>query len=269
MQHETMLSKFIHHSCFSQPIIRRLLLTSNIYFISCYPEHHIEGETYLQFTHFDQAFIVDEKNLQNNSNCSKTCLDYKSGINSTCDNQYFPCHYTCNEFYDCDHKGSTIHACMNSTTIESLRNYEFIDITGKWPSYCQSKIDGYDTYNGTCDFCICYCDDVSSKSDRYISLQAVCSNFTANEIVTGVRFIKLDRVIHLQIQVGVLLAHRKIDQDTVRWLPIKTGPDYENTIYTVRRNARMDMDYLKINDQDVITGSHNTIILLYLFGKFL
>lgn len=39
-------------------------------------------------------------------------------------------------------------------------------------------------------------------------------------VVTGVRFVKHNRFIHLQVQEGKLLSFGKIDQSSLRWIPL-------------------------------------------------
>lgn len=44
--------------------------------------------------------------------------------------------------------------------------------------------------------------------------------FLSDRVVTGLRFVKMNRIIHLQIQEGKLLSFGKIDQVSLRWVPV-------------------------------------------------
>lgn len=52
-----------------------------------------------------------------------------------------------------------------------------------------------------CSYCFCYCDEEGPNSDRYINMRAAIADLDNNMVVTGLRFIKQNRIIHLQIQV--------------------------------------------------------------------
>jgi hypothetical protein len=80
-------------------------------------------------------------------------------------------------------------------------------------------------------------------------------------VVTGLRFVKKHRVIHLQIQDGVLLPRGHVNESTTTWRPIndytildrgiKSGVDY----HTVRWDKReIDLDDLVAGTSQVVTG---------------
>jgi hypothetical protein len=49
---------------------------------------------------------------------------------------------------------------------------------------------------------------------------------TVSRVVTGLRFVKHNRILHLQIEQGRLIQNGEIDETTVRWVPVE---DYEIT----------------------------------------
>ena len=51
-----------------------------------------------------------------------------------------------------------------------------------------------------CSYCTCLCDQSGLSSDRYFSLAASLADTATNHLVTGVRFVKQGRVVHIQIQ---------------------------------------------------------------------
>lgn len=228
----------------------------------CDPDNHVEYVTYNQLTNFDQGYIIHESNMDDNT-CSSDCKDIKEGTTKTCSHGKFPCYLRkCNKFYDCEDRGH-MHACFSKDQSPN-RRYEFVDMYGEGPSTCDGSI--YEAFHNLrhfykCKYCFCYCDDISERSDRIISLQRQESNISANEVITGIRVIKLRQIFYWQIQVGKLLPMQIIDQDTVRWIPIKPikninlqkmkGPDY----YILTRNVKMDLDILYFKQNEILTGN--------------
>merc|ERR1712136_300754 len=51
-----------------------------------------------------------------------------------------------------------------------------------------------------CSYCLCKCDAPGPTSDRYWSLKPATSNIKKNFIVTGARFVKKSRVLHIEIE---------------------------------------------------------------------
>lgn len=85
-------------------------------------------------------------------------------------------------------------------------------------------------------------------------------------MVTGLRIIKYNRIIHLQIQEGKLLPYGYIDNSTVRWVPVDdfkitdrgvtSGTDY----HTLTNNDRtLLLDELVSHEANhIITGETTT-----------
>ena len=82
-------------------------------------------------------------------------------------------------------------------------------------------------------------------------------------VVTGIRFRKVNQIIHMQIQEGELLPRGYIDQSTVHWKPIeefsvldrnvKNGIDYHTLSWEKRG---LDLDDLVHDDDDyLLTGT--------------
>lgn len=80
-------------------------------------------------------------------------------------------------------------------------------------------------------------------------------------VVTGLRFVKHNRIIHLQIQEGKLLPRGNIDLTTVHWVPVEdykitdkntiNGQDYHTLTWEKRA---VDLDDLVADDGYVVTG---------------
>ncbi|XP_051859581.1 uncharacterized protein LOC127565424 [Drosophila albomicans] len=66
--------------------------------------------------------------------------------------------------------------------------------------------------------------NITSNVDeiRFFNLRETLSDVKANKVVTGVRFVKSNRVFHLQIQQGQLLPRGFINASTVEWKPVSS-----------------------------------------------
>lgn len=105
--------------------------------------------------------------------------------------------------------------------------------------------------------CVCFCDELRKRDHRYVSTRMVTTPH--GMIITGIRFVKLENVIHLQIQIGKLMPGRNIDQNSVRWQPINPieninyrldGDDYA----LIRRETIFDLEFWMLDDNEVLTG---------------
>lgn len=75
------------------------------------------------------------------------------------------------------------------------------------------------------------------------------------------RFVKKNRIIHIQIQEGKLLPRGNIDASTVRWVPVEdykitdrkiyNGQDYHTFSWEKRA---VDLDDLEADEGHVLTG---------------
>ena len=51
-----------------------------------------------------------------------------------------------------------------------------------------------------CSYCFCKCDAPGPDSDRYWSLKDVTADIESNKIISGIRFVKKNRVIQIEIE---------------------------------------------------------------------
>ncbi|XP_062123254.1 uncharacterized protein LOC133836679 [Drosophila sulfurigaster albostrigata] len=111
-----------------------------------------------------------------------------------------------------------------------------------------------------CSYCFCLCDEPGPRSDRYFNLRPVVSDVWDNKVVTGVRFVKKNRIIHLQIQQGQLLPRGAINESTVEWKPID---DYKIDDFNVTEGVdyhAMSYENRRLNLGD-ITHTYRTYIV--------
>lgn len=240
---------------------------SNNQYYRCDPEVQIENVTYHQLTRFDQGYIVNIQNMNDSYSCKGTCQSVTAGRTKKCfseGNEFF-CKgdMRCDKFYDCEFWGTELYACVTDTQ-PSHRRYEHVDFYHVISS-CSGiryKSKTYLDSFWSCDPCFCYCDDFDHRSDRIISLHKQEANIEANEVITGMRIVKLQQVFYLQIQVGTLLPMLLIDQNSLKWVPLEEsedimydieGPDY----YVMSRQTAMEMIVYKFKDDQVLTGIIN------------
>ena len=69
-----------------------------------------------------------------------------------------------------------------------------------------------------CSYCLCLCDSPTKESDRHWSLMAQMSDIDSNKIVTGVRFVKKNGIIHLEIEQATALKEGKIEESSRQWV---------------------------------------------------
>ena len=67
---------------------------------------------------------------------------------------------------------------------------------------------------------MCLCDQPGLHSDRYVSLQSTLAAASSNRLVTGLKFVKKNRVVHIQIQDGEALPKGLVNESTIQWQPI-------------------------------------------------
>lgn len=80
--------------------------------------------------------------------------------------------------------------------------------------------------------------------------------------MTGLRFVKVNRIFHLQIQQGELLPHGEINETSVEWVPInafgikdegvQVGVDYHMLTWQARA---IDLDDIKVPAGYILTGN--------------
>lgn len=72
-----------------------------------------------------------------------------------------------------------------------------------------------------------------------------------SRVITGLRFVKINRVVHIQIQEGSLLPHGVVNASSLRWKPVDTSkPDYKMSW----EKRSIDLDDLQAPEGYVVTG---------------
>ncbi|XP_017096761.2 uncharacterized protein [Drosophila bipectinata] len=256
-------------------ILQDVMNKSDRIYWRCDPEKnkHVEGETYDRVTRLLQGFVENEINLHSDQSCWNTCDDYHDTRSNGC---YQPEQELCGQqpscngrLYNCGLIDSDMTICPAQEN--GTRRYEYIHYDdgttlGGKSAGCKSKEKKADSWTRwlvmRCHYCFCLCDEPGPLSDRYFNLRASMSDFMRNRIVTGVRFVKSQRVFHLQLQQGQLLSYGAINSSTLEWLPLDdynvSDADIRNDYdyHTLSADSRsLDLDEIVSNATDqVVTG---------------
>uniref|UniRef100_A0A1B6KBP6 Uncharacterized protein n=1 Tax=Graphocephala atropunctata TaxID=36148 RepID=A0A1B6KBP6_9HEMI len=232
----------------------------------CDPKHHVEGETYVQLTRLLQGYIQNEVDLNSQESCKENCNYYQVTKQHGCyENNFCARQRGCGgDIVECQYIDSDMWVCQADPTI-SKKRYDWIEFENgrvlgtKRSCHRTSKVDSWWRWIfWHCSYCFCICDD-EANSDRYFSLRNVLSSTDSNKVITGVRFVKMHGVVHIQIQEGTLQRYGHIDEASVSWQPVDNfrtrdaveDKDYMKMSYYKRA---IDLDDLKAPPEHVITG---------------
>ncbi|CAH1108484.1 unnamed protein product [Psylliodes chrysocephalus] len=240
----------------------------NIY--RCDPKSHIEGETYTQLTQLLQAHVQNEVDLNPTGTCTENCAMYTSTKNYGCydsSSEYCRKMKPCNgDLYNCRFVESHLKTCIAPQG--STRRYDFIEydsgkVYGEKTRCLKRGVESWFRWFVHCSYCLCLCDQQGSQSDRYFNLRSVSADTKNNRVVTGMKLVKHNRIIYIQIQEGKLLPHGYIEQNSTRWVPpagyritdygVKNGKDYHTMNYYSRS---LLLDNLEVERENyIITGA--------------
>ncbi|XP_060651417.1 uncharacterized protein LOC132788116 [Drosophila nasuta] len=232
---------------------------------------HKLNVTYDEVTRLLQGYIENEVDLNNDESCTQSCHNYYNTTRSGCfDSKFCAQQPQClGRIHNCQSLDSPLWICQSPEN--SNRRYDYIeDSKGERQGstkQCWRNVNSAESWRRwffiECSYCFCLCDEPGPKSDRYFNLRATLSDVKADKVVTGVRFVKKNRVFHLQIQQAKFLPHGVINESTVEWIPVdeydikdpsvKEGIDYHTLSYQSRA---LDLDEaLKTADNTfVVTG---------------
>ncbi|XP_051858673.1 uncharacterized protein LOC127565201 [Drosophila albomicans] len=266
-----MRENFKRRTEYSLSFLRSVMEQSDLRIWRSDPPNHIAEITYAEVTRLLQGYIENEDGLNADRRCRYSCEIYQDTTVSGCISgalcQSAP--QCSGRVYNCQFVEKSMGICQSPWY--SSRRYEYIQydsgrVLGTM-SYCgrgTSRAESwYRWIFWQCSYCFCLCDEQGSKSDRYFNLRETVSDVKANKVVTGVRFAKRNRIIHLQIQEGQLLPLGAINESTVEWKPVddylissynvREGRDYHSMSYH-RRGINL-AEVMKTDDKSfVVTG---------------
>lgn len=249
--------------------VRKAMENSSRELWICDPKSHKEGKTYLQITELLQGYIQNEVDMNRDGTCRENCAEYTYTKAHGCYKElYCAKQRRCNgKIINCRFVDSDMWICPSSE--RANRRYEYIEYEngrtlGRKLSCPRgtTKVDSWWRWLfWHCSYCFCLCDEQGPHSDRYFNMRPTITNITENRIVTGLRFAKQNRIIHLQVQEGKLMPRGTIDVKTVQWIPVDTYKITDKNVYNDRdyrtlswEKRAVDLDDLQTDDGYVMTG---------------
>lgn len=263
----------------SQRFLANVVARSRRVYLRCDPEpwQFGLGKSYDYVSRLLQGYVTNEINLNSKEACSDTCEDYQDAVITSCsgDDHFCKKQPKCSgRLHSCRFIAADLSVCQPNSTTDPLGRYDFIHFDngrvlgndGKQKTCAGSnqRAESWSSYLfWRCNYCFCLCDEPGPLSDRYFNLRPTLSDYENNFIVTGAKFVKDQRVFHLQLQHGALLPGGLINQSSLAWIPldsynvthvdIRNGFDYHELTYDSRS---MDLDELSTsNDSLVVTGA--------------
>ncbi|XP_057660741.1 uncharacterized protein LOC130896576 [Diorhabda carinulata] len=250
-------------------VVKKVMGEASREYWKCDPKKYVKGETYEEITQLLQGYVQNEVDLNPDGTCRENCAEYTYTKSHGCfQNLYCRQQRRCNgKIIDCRYYDSDMWICPADPL--SGRRYEYIEyengrILGRKQECTRgtTKVDSWWRWLfWHCSYCFCLCDEQGSNSDRYVNMRPVISNISNNMVVVGLRFVKKNRIIHVQIQEGKLLPRGNIDQSSVRWVPVEdyritdrkiySGQDYHTFSWEKRA---IDLDDLEADEGYVVTG---------------
>ncbi|XP_044759508.1 uncharacterized protein LOC123317181 isoform X2 [Coccinella septempunctata] len=235
----------------------------------CDPRKYVKGETYEELTELLQGYIINEVDMNSDNTCRENCGEYQYAKMYGCFKNLFcrqqrPCK---GKILNCKYVDADMEVCMAED--KTNRRYESIEyenglVYGRRQA-CRkgaTKVDSWWRWLfWHCSYCMCVCDEQGRSSDRYFNMRPTLADVDQNKVVTGLRFVKKNRIIHLQIQQGTLeefgtinsnsLTWKEVDNYTISDRSVYSGKDYH--IMTWEQRA-LDLDDLEADRNHVLTG---------------
>ncbi|CAG9773540.1 unnamed protein product [Ceutorhynchus assimilis] len=247
-------------------VFRGAMEIAPMHYWKCDPKEQIKGKTYEEFTRLLQGHIQNEVDMNNGGTCRESCDSYPTTKNHGCydgDSKYCREIERCNgQIIKCRFVESHMEICPSQNPLRRYDHivYESGKTYGEYKTCWKKPVNSWWRWFVHCSYCLCLCDEQGPKSDRYISMRPVLADIKNNRVVTGIKFTKHNRILHLQIQEGKLMPYGYIDNTTVRWAPVDnykiTDPDVYNEIdyFTLTyENRSMALD-------DIELEKHNSIL---------
>lgn len=239
-------------------------------FWRCDPLKHEPEQTYVELKQLFQGYIVNEVDMNSESTCRENCGYYGyAKVHGCYQDQFCAKQRTCSgKLVNCEYIDSDMWICLANQK-NSTRRYDYIEYENGQKfgqkTKCQNSVTKVDSWwrwlFWHCSYCFCYCDDHNSSSDRYFNLRSVKADIKNNKVITGVKLVKDNQIIHIQIQEAELLPRGGINSTDAIWKPIdkysvfdstvKQGIDYHTIVWEKRA---IDLDELIPPQNHLLTG---------------
>ncbi|XP_034945407.1 uncharacterized protein [Chelonus insularis] len=229
----------------------------------CDPESLTDRSNYLEFEGLFTAFVINE--YQVDKNCATTCPTLSPASYNLCydyASHYCMKHPCRGKIHDCGWIGGQVDMC------EYVRSYA----NGWYGSYSTCSNGTYEEVIGElrdiyrCDTCICKCEEnlKDSKAIRTFSLRKQITNIDENKVLSDVKFVLKNKMIHIQIEEAPLLPIGQLNKNESSWVPLEDFeyfPEFaEGLFFLVKENWDYHHLYIDV-DYTFIQGDHKTLYL--------
>ncbi|GLV45524.1 orion [Carabus blaptoides fortunei] len=256
--------KYQHNALVTANAVKSAMKIASRQLWKCDPTTHDKDKTYTELNRLLQGYLVNEEDLSGEKNCKKSCDAYQYTAKHKCSvGKYYCEDPVCDgAVYNCQFIDADMSVCPGKT---ENRRYTYINYeNGRKLGYDQTcntserKVDSWWKFFVHCAYCMCICADLQ-HSDRYFNLREYSADTKNNRVVTGLKFVKVNSVIHLQIQQGQLLPYGVINQTTIHWQQVDNYEVNDGTLikkyHTLSWKERgIDLDEVVVPDEHVVTG---------------
>ena len=209
--------------------------------------------------------------MNGQASCRKSCEPYNFAKPKSCYKDLFCAKQPgCNgRLFDCGFYDADAWVCLSQNPERKYDWIEYEDGTrlGR-KGQCANKIKVDSWWRWLfwhCSYCFCKCDAPGPNSDRYWSLKPALVDVSANKILTGLRFVKKNRIIQVEVQQSSPLPEGVINETDRSW--IQNSPELTldalnheshhvyNDIFEMSYEERsLDLDVLEAPKGHVVTG---------------
>ncbi|XP_011313503.1 uncharacterized protein [Fopius arisanus] len=237
---------------------------------------HKKGQSFVEMDELFQTYIVNEADIHPDDSCKSDCgsigtQTYRRKTDTYLNYNYDrPCW---GSITGCRYGGGKMTVCDTYSTTRNSRRYFWFKeddgtISGDNSGGCPGQTNwpkGWIRGFYKCDYCICTCegDRAWSAAKRAISFRPAESDTRNNMVVTGVRIVQQEKMIHLQIREGKLQPEATILKGSDRWVKLETFAyerlNYQGAYYIVNGQRRILQTQGK--DFDFVRGEQRRINL--------
>ncbi|XP_063985982.1 uncharacterized protein LOC135167061 [Diachasmimorpha longicaudata] len=238
---------------------RAMDLTSNA-LIACDPVkgNRIRGDNYYEMEKQVQVSIFQYNVALRSKNCANAVAKKLYTFDSDVD--------ICKgELSDCQYSG-WLDVCRLRN---NSKRYEWIKVENgsygmnfdECPNGTITKYEGAsNTFDGHC-ICLCH-----NTDENWISVSPVMADISKNMVITGLRFVRKNGVLHLQLRQGKLLANGWINPSSQKWMPLPKKPQLVMVNTTTNK---FYLDDIRFPEEHVLIGvqfEYNEGFALKAFG---
>jgi len=258
--------KFSTNTAYKISFAKEILNAASSDLWHCDSQNPVEGVSYVRLTKLLQGHLENEVDMNTRGSCSDNCAAFQVAEPLGCYKDMFCAKQSrCQgRLFECQFFNADAWVCLSQ---DRQRKYDWveyengIELGEQKQCINKVKVDSWWRFLLHCSYCLCLCDSPTKESDRHWSLMAQMSDIDSNKIVTGVRFVKKNGIIHLEIEQATALKEGKVDDSSRQWVQSQNLDPQNSTqkslgyFKTMSYEERaLDIDRLEAISGHVITG---------------